>query len=690
MYFDALNGNPGAEDTYVNIFVFRKRDNFSMGYVSAAKIERKNVTYANPLCGILSTETIMITYGQDVRLENAVFDDPEGYYMVWDRCCRNATITNIKSPGDAGSLFYLEFPPIVKNGNSFKNSSPVFPQIRGDYACVNTPFFFDFGGTDADGDSLSYKLITPRQGFSTKDRPAIQAIGSSNYPILNWIDGISDDNMIPGPVPLRVDTRTGMLSVTAGSLGLYVFAVQIDEFRKGVKIGTLTRDFQLRVVDCPKMAAPSVLFKPKGGKTFYTGNEIITIKQGDPTCFEVMATDPTIGDIISITGSTIGQNHSYFSISPTEYETKTASDTMRFEVCLDDCFITYDNRPLRIQLVAQDQSCPIPLSDTLVIYIRRENMGNNSPIVTTSLSSDYVHVTAGSPVAFTVYGNDSDMDSLALVGAGVGFTLAGKSMVFNPVRGIGTARSDFKWTPPCDLKTQDTLAVTFTVNDLRCSDNAFSGAKTVYFIVDESPNHPPSITTSLVSSQFAYALNQNTGINFLVKAIDPDTNQISLTAKGHNFNLEQTSISFENKNGTGQLISEFTWNPDCSIMDGDSSQTFIIDFVTQDKSCTAMADTVSVEISLSDLTVQMEIDLPNVITPNGDGKNDCLMFNELPTGTCANQWKDVAIYNRWGKQIYYSRDKSSNWCPDQISAGPYYYVVNYEKRIFKGGLSVLK
>ena len=73
----------------------------------------------------------------------------------------------------------------------------------------------------------------------------------------------------------------------------------------------------------------------------------------------------------------INQTNDYFSLFPLEYPTTVANDTMRFQVCLDECFVTYDNRPIRIELIAQDQSCPVPLTDTLVIYIRRESSGNN-------------------------------------------------------------------------------------------------------------------------------------------------------------------------------------------------------------------------------------------------------------------------------------------------------------------------
>ena len=690
MYFDALNGNPGAEDGFVNIYVFRKRDNASMGFVRAPKIGRKSVSYTNPLCGIASTETIQITYGIDLRLETVNFNDPGGYYMVWDRCCRNGTITNIKSPGDAGSLFYLEFPPISKNNADFHNSSPRFPEIQGDYACVNSPFFFNFGGTDADGDSLAYRLITPMQGFSTKDQPSVQAIGSSNYPTLTWIDGITTANIIPGPKPLTIDSKSGMLSVTPGNLGLYVFSVQVDEYRNGVKIGTLTRDFQLKVVDCPKMEKPKLLFKQKGTSGFYNSNQIVTIAKDDPNCFEVLVTDPTINELLQVKGRAIDHSQNYFTVLPAQYRTSVVNDTMRFQICLDECFVTYDNRPIRIELIAQDESCPVPLMDTLVIYIRREGGLNNVPVVSTSLQSEYVHVTAGAPVSFTVFGKDSDSDSLTLSGSGQNFTLESKSMVFNMVAGKASVLQKFTWVPPCNAIEGDTLKVDFTAKDLRCAGNPLAGSKTIYFIIDQSPNSPPSVITSLNAPTVSYTLSSSGGITFDVTATDPDTNTITLNGQGRGFNLNDVGMSFENKSGIGQISSGFLWNPDCSIMKGDTNQSFTIDFITQDKTCLAARDTTSVTLKLSDYQAETVVDLPNVITPNGDGKNDCLIFSELPSGSCLDQFKDITVFNRWGKQVYYSKNKDQNWCPNSISAGYFLYIIQYTQKSYKGGLTVLK
>jgi gliding motility-associated-like protein len=690
MYFDSRNGNPAAEDSVVVIYIFRKRDNVPVAYFQAPKIERKLVSYTNPSCVISDLQTYSITYALDAIVNTESFSDPQGYYMTWDRCCRNGTITNIKDPGDAGSLFYLEFPALSRNNVKFNNSSPVFPLIEGDYACINTPFNFNFGGTDADGDSLVYTLITPMQGFSTKEQPSAPGRGSSNFPRLTFVDGISISNVIPGPKPLTVNSRTGMLSVTPGATGLYVFAVQVDEYRNKVRIGSLTRDFQLKVVDCPKMEAPTVLYRPAGKNILYKENEIITLTKNDPNCFEVMVVDPSLNDKIRVYGSAVNNTRDYFSLLPAEFATTTSKDTMRFEVCLDDCFVTYGNRPIRLELVAEDASCPTPLTDTLTIYIRRENSNNNPPAITTSLPSDYVNVTAGEPVNFTVYGKDIDKDELELYARGAGFALTSQGMRFQKASGKETVQQNFSWTPPCHARKGDTLAVDFILEDMRCEGNPLPVSRPVYFIVQESPNTPPSISTDLSSQNISYHIGKSGTIQFNVTAMDVDTNAISLTATGRGFDLHDAGMAFDNISGTRSLTSPYSWSPECRVMQGENSRVFLIDFIAQDKNCASATDTTTVELTvITDDTFEMP-EIPNVITPNNDGKNDCLVLRNLPVGNCDNQFKQIVVYNRWGKQVYFTNQPGQDWCPTDLNAGQYYYLIEYTAKTFKGGLTIIK
>jgi len=62
--------------------------------------------------------------------------------------------------------------------------------------------------------------------------------------------------------------------------------------------------------------------------------------------------------------------------------------------------------------------------------------------------------------------------------------------------------------------------------------------------------------------------------------------------------------------------------------------------------------------------------LVNVITPNGDNRNDVLSF-DCATGT---GWK-LEVFNRWGDRVYTSNNYLNDWNGDQLSEGVYYYIL---------------
>src|SRR5687767_2372977 len=50
LYFDVLNGNPGAQDFNINARIFRKSDNFPMRIVTLAYVKEEPVSYTQPEC----------------------------------------------------------------------------------------------------------------------------------------------------------------------------------------------------------------------------------------------------------------------------------------------------------------------------------------------------------------------------------------------------------------------------------------------------------------------------------------------------------------------------------------------------------------------------------------------------------------------------------------------------------------
>jgi gliding motility-associated-like protein len=62
---------------------------------------------------------------------------------------------------------------------------------------------------------------------------------------------------------------------------------------------------------------------------------------------------------------------------------------------------------------------------------------------------------------------------------------------------------------------------------------------------------------------------------------------------------------------------------------------------------------------------------PNIITPNGDGVNDNLVFFNLEFYPNAR----LTVYNRWGSKVYENTNYQNNWDGGGMVDGVYYYVV---------------
>ena len=95
--------------------------------------------------------------------------------------------------------------------------------------------------------------------------------------------------------------------------------------------------------------------------------------------------------------------------------------------------------------------------------------------------------------------------------------------------------------------------------------------------------------------------------------------------------------------------------------------------------------------------VESLLDVPNVFTPNGDGKNDIFKVKALSLESFQG-----VILNRWGRKIYEWNDPSEGWDGriggKYASPGTYFYVitakgrekVNPPKYVKKGALLLVR
>ena len=84
---------------------------------------------------------------------------------------------------------------------------------------------------------------------------------------------------------------------------------------------------------------------------------------------------------------------------------------------------------------------------------------------------------------------------------------------------------------------------------------------------------------------------------------------------------------------------------------------------------------------------EIEIVIPNLLSPNGDGYNDCWKIPNLAQYGKAS----VQIFSEQNKRVFSSNDYKGDFCGDDLPSGNYYYVLslkdhNYTRR----GILVIK
>lgn len=174
-------------------------------------------------------------------------------------------------------------------------------------------------------------------------------------------------------------------------------------------------------------------------------------------------------------------------------------------------------------------------------------------------------------------------------------------------------------------------------------------------------------------------------LNFNVYGTDSDPLDL-LSLK---FLNPQSTMVFKNVQDSMQTIrSPFSWRPTCADL---YQPVYDLAFLIKDNSCHVNPyDTVQQRILLKDKEVSFEtIEITNLITPNGDGLNDCYRVPGIPEGNCSKFFKGIEIYNRWGSRIFYSTDRFFSWCPDE-SDGVYYFAIDLNDEVRKGWLQIMR
>lgn len=610
VYFDAVNGNPAAIDRpTVRLASFSKATNRLIQIFEIPLVEERPVSYTVPACAVGQIVTRRITYRGNVVLNPNTYNEPQGYYLSWERCCRNNVIDNIIAPGAAGQTFYMEFPPLIRNGVRFINSSPNLTPPVSDYACVGQPFRFNYGATnDPDGDRLVYELRTPINGTSTQANPAPNPPNPGPYSLVRFVPGINVNNMIPGAPPLQISS-TGVLTVTPQTPGLYVFAIAVMEFRGGVKIGETIREYQLYVLNCPRSRPPSIEAEnPDRPGTFLTARDTIRFQADDANrCGTLVLSDQDAQTILNLTVVPINFTGTDGFTFPARVSLPNGG-TVRQQFCVPECPQRFDanGRPLpyTFDLIVTDNNCPLPQSDTVRINVLVETPPNTPPQLTAdiarydSLRREYtVELEIGQSLTFNLTATDRENNPLRQLMEGIGFNPAALGMTLSgALSGTPPLQNTFRWTPRCDLlgpnEAQREYVLRFTTTDQPRCRPPQSVQTTVRIILKnrQRPNQKPvptigNLRFDPVTRVFYDTAFVGSPVSFPVLGTDADRDSIRLSARGIGFDLAAVRAQFPTLTGMPPLNGTFQWTPPCELLENlrpGEHRAFDFEFRVQD------------------------------------------------------------------------------------------------------------
>jgi gliding motility-associated-like protein len=259
------------------------------------------------------------------------------------------------------------------------------------------------------------------------------------------------------------------LRVTPSLAGLYVLSVRCEEFRNGVKIGEVRRDFQFLAVDCPVNNIPSVQLEvgkqPNGQSIFYQEGQILNLTP-DKLCFKVHGTDIDNPENLNFRVRPLNFNLRSNFLSPPSGTVLGITDTLKSNFCWDKCLFSNKDVngnliPYTFELIVADDGCPASLSDTIRVSMVYPPLINNEPTVGTDapvdVSGQYDYIMTrevGQLFEFNVFGNDIDNDEISLTMFGRGFNPADLGMQFEPKTARGNVSSKFTWINTCQGVTQ--------------------------------------------------------------------------------------------------------------------------------------------------------------------------------------------------------------------------------------------
>lgn len=649
-----------------------------------------------PSCADLNGICVLpITYQAEVTdLPNS----SENYMFAYQRCCRNMTINNIIDPGRTGSTIMIEMTPESQKAG---NSSPKFDKVSQFVACINEKLSIDLKGLDNENDSVRYELCAPYIGGgprglgNTAGDPSecggISPNPSLCVPPLKEITFANTNftALTPFPSATPITLINGVLSAQPNTIGQYIFGICVYEYRNGLLFSRQRRDLQINFTQCNFVIQANV-----SGASVINGTATLnSCNPGGP--FKIINTSKDSINIKHTRWELIGPKGNLIT-----------SDSFHFNKVLPDTG-TYTGK----LVLNRGISC----SDSINLFIQvgaklTASISTLSPIDTCSLGP-ITFATAANPLPKIIHwdlGDGSQSDSVTITHVynktgtydirlkvsndGQCFSEYNKSIKLFPLPSdVSLKQSDTLVCFPGSVKiglkeiTDSSYTYSWTLSDGR----TFKGSNPNISITTAGTFTVKLLITSPVGCKLNKAFSQTFTVSEKPKAAF-DVNSKMLPIQDPNLMITNKSSKADKYFwDLGDHSNSTSTNPS-HLYSASGIYTVKLTAISNN----GCIDSIQQEIIVGNPS---DIYVPNVFTPNGDGKND-LFKPEIPRVNVAGY--EMSIYDRWGGLLFITKDLGSGWdgrnqSGQSIPSGVYIYQIRYSSsdqatKTVKGSVTLIE
>lgn len=573
---------------------------------------------------------------------------PLGYTIAHQRCCRNASISNLPNPGAVGNTFTVDVPP----NDTACNSTPDFLTDPPVALCLNIPVDIDMSTQETDGDSVVYTLCNlltgggPGNGSNGGPTPAPNPAAPPPYATIPFSNGFSASNPILSNPPFTLNPQTGILSGLPTQVGQYVFAICANEYRNGVLLSTVRRDFQFNVTAACRTTRAVISGQDIDSSTLCTG-ERVTFKQ---TSIGATSWFWDFGEPFTNADTSVLPNPTYTYADTGLYTVTLIANPG--DICADTSYSLYRIfEPVTVSFDFEEEPC----FDEHILNFQVNGSFSDSATIRWDFGGT------------TTIGDSSNLEEPQ----GVRYLQPGVYVVSIAVQDFECFASysdTVRLYPGINLKQEVSLIEGCLPVNVSFTDNStFYGTVNHFwdfgdgdFSTAQSPKHTytepgvysithriiqnegcPDIADTVFINQITVYPIPNAGINVFPPVVDIYNPNITLQDSSSGAVSSQTFLP------NGEIIDNLTLE---QLTLNDTGIYTFTHIVFNQFGC---SDTTE-----SSIYVEQPVNffIPNAFTPNGDGKNDVYSF--VATGV---QSLDFKVFNRWGEIVFSTNSTQAAW-----------------------------